>query len=88
MRVYIAVTSPYLRERGVTRWYQSLSSPIFSMFRWKINGKKFATGMHESLLYNPTISIKLLFPLDHPSFDSCIPSIFHYSGFRNLYTNL
>jgi len=89
MRIYIAVTSPYRLDRGVTGWYQSLGSHILSMSRWQIKGKKFVIGMHESWLYNPTTSAWLSFsfliilPL--------IPNPFHLFTvliFHSLYTNL
>jgi len=40
---------------------------------------------------NYTIQLQVhsyLFLLDRPFFDSCIPSIFHYSTFHSFYTNL
>jgi len=36
LRIYIAVTSPYLPDRGVIGWYQSLSSNILSTTSWQI----------------------------------------------------
>jgi len=38
--IYIAVTSLYPLDRGITRWYQSLDSHILSTSRWQINGKE------------------------------------------------
>jgi len=37
LRIYVAVMSPYPRDRGVTRWYQSLGSNIFSTISGQIN---------------------------------------------------
>jgi len=39
LRIYVAVTSPYQRDRGVTGWYQSLDSHILSTTSRQINGK-------------------------------------------------
>ena len=48
LRIYVAVTSPYPQDRGVTGWYQSLGSASSVRPDGKLMVKKFATGMHES----------------------------------------
>jgi len=37
LRIYVTVTSPYPRDQGITGWYQSLGSQIFSTTSWQIN---------------------------------------------------
>jgi len=37
LRIYVAITSPYPWDPGVTSWYQSLGSHIFSTTSWQIN---------------------------------------------------
>ena len=32
--MYVAITSPYLRDRGVTKWYQSLDSHLVWITTW------------------------------------------------------
>jgi len=40
LRIYVTVTSPYPRDRGVKGWYQRLGSHILSSSWWQINGKE------------------------------------------------
>ena len=37
LRIYVTITSPYPWDPGVTSWYQSLGSHIFSITSWQIN---------------------------------------------------
>ena len=38
LRIYVAVMSPFPRDRGVTGWYQSLGSHTYSTIKQQING--------------------------------------------------
>ena len=34
LRMYIAIASPYMRDQGITEWYQSLGSHLVGVTTW------------------------------------------------------
>ena len=71
LRIYVTVTSPYARDRGVTGWYQSLGSHIFGTTSRQINDKR--NLQLECMIRGYTIQLQVqsyLFALDRPSLDS------------------
>jgi len=89
LRIYVAVTSPYPRDRGFTGWYQSLGSHILSTSRRQINGKEICNWnalvlvIQSNYKYRVIYSFLIILPL--------IPNPFYLSTvlvFRSLFTNL
>jgi len=57
LRIYITTLSLYPQDRGVTGWYQSLSSHKLRTTNRQINGKKNCNQNAWFWLYNPTTSV-------------------------------
>jgi len=61
LRIYVTVRSPYPRDQGVTGWYQSLGSYIFSTSRWQINGKKICNWNAWIPVIQPNYKYKVIY---------------------------
>jgi len=62
LRIYVAVTSSYPRDRGVTGWYQSLGSHILSTSRWQINGKEVCNWNTRVLVIQSNYKCRVIYP--------------------------
>ena len=87
LRIYVAVTSPYHRDRGVTGWYQSLGSYFLSTSRWQINGKAICNWNAWVLVIQSNYKCRVifLFLLIHslyPEPFNLLPSSFFLSPFQ------
>ena len=70
LRIYVAVASPYPPDRGVTGWYQSLGSDIFSTISWQINDVLICSwrarvlNIHSNCKYDVIYSFLAILSLD------------------------
>jgi len=81
LRIYVAVTSSYPRDRGVIGWYQSLGSRILSTSRRRINGKEICNWNTRVLVIQSNYKCRViyLFFLTHflnPETFNLLPSSF------------
>jgi len=87
--IYVAVTSLYPRDRGVTGWYQSLGSHIFSTNSRQINGKEICNRNTWVVVIQSNYKYKVIYSLltDLPLNLESLPSFSIFSS-RHPYTNL
>jgi len=74
--IYVTVTSPYPRDRGVTWWYQSLGSHLLSTSRRQINDKEICNWNIRVLIIQSNYKCRVISLSSDPSFNLLTSSFF------------
>ena len=87
--IYVVVTSSYPLDRGVTGWYQSVGSHIFSTTNRQINGKEICNWNAWVVVIQSNYKYKVIYSLFTilPLILESLPSFSIFSS-RRPYTNL